>query len=54
MKQTIQAIKDAGLRDEVKIMIGGGQIDEQVRGYAGADAYGKDAIDAVNLAKSWI
>ena len=54
MKQTIQAIKDAGLRDEVKIMIGGGQIDDQVRGYAGADAYGKDAIDAVNLAKSWI
>jgi 5-methyltetrahydrofolate--homocysteine methyltransferase len=54
MKQTIQSIKDAGLRDEVKIMIGGGQIDEQVRGYAGADAYGKDAIDAVNLAKSWI
>ena len=54
MKQTIQAIKDAGLRDNVKIMIGGGQIDEQVRGYVGADAYGKDAIEAVNLAKSWI
>ncbi len=54
MKQTIQAIKYAGLRDKVKIMIGGGQIDEQVRGFAGADAYGKDAIDAVNLAKSWI
>jgi len=54
MKQTIQAIKDAGLRDKVKIMIGGGQIDEQVRGYVGADAYGKDAIEAVNLAKSWI
>jgi 5-methyltetrahydrofolate--homocysteine methyltransferase len=54
MKQTIQAISDAGLRDTVKIMIGGGQIDEQVRGYVGADAYGKDAIEAVNLAKSWI
>jgi trimethylamine corrinoid protein len=54
MKQTIQAIKDEGLRDKVKIMIGGGQIDEQVRGYVGADAYGKDAIEAVNLAKSWI
>jgi trimethylamine corrinoid protein len=54
MKQTIQAIKDAGLRDKVKIMIGGGQVDEQVRGFAGADAFGKDAMDAVNLAKSWI
>jgi trimethylamine corrinoid protein len=54
MKQTIQALKDAGLRDKVKIMIGGGQVDEQVRGFAGADAFGKDAMDAVNLAKSWI
>lgn len=54
MRQTIQAIKDAGLRDKVKIMIGGGQVDEQVRGFAGADAFGKDAMDAVNLAKSWI
>lgn len=54
MKQTIQAMKDAGLRDKVKIMIGGGQVDEQVRGFAGADAFGKDAMDAVNLAKSWI
>jgi 5-methyltetrahydrofolate--homocysteine methyltransferase len=54
MKQTIQAIKDAGLRDKVRIMIGGGQIDEQVRGFAGADAYGKDAMEAVKLARSWI
>jgi len=50
----VQAIKDAGLRDKVKIMVGGGQIDEQVRGFAGADAFGKDAMDAVKLAKSWI
>jgi 5-methyltetrahydrofolate--homocysteine methyltransferase len=33
MKETVQAIKDAGLRDKVKIMIGGGQIDEVVREY---------------------
>ncbi|MEJ2723873.1 MAG: cobalamin-dependent protein [Deltaproteobacteria bacterium] len=54
MKDTVEAIKEAGLRDEVKIMIGGGQIDEQVRGYTGADAYGKDAMAAVQLAKGWI
>ena len=54
MKQTVDAIKKAGLRDQVKIMIGGGQIDEQVRHFAGADAYGKDAMEAVELAKSWI
>ena len=54
MKDTVDAIKEAGLRDHVKIMIGGGQIDEQVRGFTGADAYGKDAVEAVTLAKGWI
>jgi len=54
MKQTVEAIKEAGLRDSVKIMIGGGTTDEQVKTYAGADAYGKDAVAAVNLAKGWI
>ena len=54
MKETVDAIAKAGLRDKVKIMIGGGQIDEQVKSYTGADAYGKDAMAAVQLAKGWI
>ncbi|KYH31915.1 cobalamin B12-binding domain-containing protein [Neomoorella mulderi] len=54
MKDTVNAIKEAGLRDKVKIMIGGGQCNENVRQYAGADAYGKDAVEAVALAKKWI
>jgi len=54
MKQTVEAIDKAGLRDKVKIMIGGGQINEQVRGFTGADAYGKDAVEAVKLARGWI
>ncbi|MEM1566023.1 MAG: corrinoid protein [Candidatus Bathyarchaeia archaeon] len=54
MKQTVEAIKKAGLRDKVKIMIGGGQITEEVRQYVGADAYGKDAMEAVALAKKWM
>jgi len=54
MKDTVDAIKEAGLRDQVKIMIGGGQIDEQVKGFTGADAYGEDAMAAVRLAKGWI
>jgi 5-methyltetrahydrofolate--homocysteine methyltransferase len=53
MKQTIDAIKAAGLRDKVKVMIGGGQITEEVRKYTGADAYGKDAMTGVSLAKKW-
>jgi methanogenic corrinoid protein MtbC1 len=54
MKETVDAIREAGLRDDVKIMIGGGQMDEQVRVFTGADAYGKDAMEAVKLAQGWI
>jgi len=54
MKEVIQAISDAGLRGKVKIMIGGGQIDEKVREYTKADAYGTDAMSAVTLAKKWV
>jgi 5-methyltetrahydrofolate--homocysteine methyltransferase len=54
MKATVEAVKAAGLRDKVKIMIGGGQIDNEVKIFTGADAYGKDAMDAVKLAKGWI
>jgi len=54
MKETVEAIKAAGLRGNVKIMIGGGQIDEEVKEYTGADAYGRDAMVAVSLAKGWI
>ena len=53
MKETVQAIKDAGLRDEIKIMIGGAQVSEKIREYAGADAHGEDAIAAVRLVKKW-
>jgi methanogenic corrinoid protein MtbC1 len=54
MKKTVEALEQAGLRDKVKIMIGGGQIDDEVRSYARADAYGKDAVAAVNLCRQWI
>ena len=54
MKETVEAIQSAGLRDKMKIMIGGGQMDDEVRKYAKADAYGKDAMAAVALAKEWI
>ena len=54
MKQTVDAIKAAGLRDKVKVMIGGGQVTEEVRKYTGADAYGKDAMAGVSLAKKWV
>lgn len=53
MKRTVEAIKAAGLRDQVKIMVGGGTVDAHACAYAGADAYGTDAMVAVTLAKQW-
>jgi 5-methyltetrahydrofolate--homocysteine methyltransferase len=53
MKETISAFEQAGMRDRFKIMIGGGQIDETVRAYTGADAFGVNAVEAVNLCRGW-
>jgi methanogenic corrinoid protein MtbC1 len=54
MKETIEAIETAGLRDGVKIMIGGGQVNDEICKYAGADAYGRDAMAGVSLAQKWV
>ena len=53
MRDSIAAIRQAGL-DAVKFMIGGGQIDENVRVYTGADAFGLDAVEAVRLCDGWL
>ena len=54
MKNTVAVIEAAGLRDQVKIMVGGGAVDEKVKEYTGADAYGADAVAAVSLSKNWL
>jgi 5-methyltetrahydrofolate--homocysteine methyltransferase len=54
MKETVEAISEAGLRDKVKIMIGGGQVDETIRDYTGADAFGINAMQAVAHCRQWI
>jgi len=51
MRDTIAALHAAGF--DGKVMVGGGQVDETIRDYTGADAYGKDAMAAVALAKEW-
>ncbi|NTW72701.1 MAG: cobalamin-binding protein [Eubacteriaceae bacterium] len=51
VKETVDAVIDAGLRDKVKIMIGGGPVDQSVVDYTKADKFGKDAQDAVTVAK---
>ena len=48
--ETVNAIKEAGLRDKVSIMIGGGPVTELVREKTGCDFYGRDASAGVNYA----
>lgn len=54
LKATVKAFEDAGLRDKVKIMIGGGPVDQSVCNYTGADKWGADAQAAVRMAKEWL
>jgi methylmalonyl-CoA mutase cobalamin-binding domain/chain len=54
MKETVRALQEAGLRDQVKIMIGGAQMSEKVKEYTGADAFGTDAMTGVRLCQQWI
>lgn len=50
MKETVDAVVSADLRDKVRILIGGGPVNEAVVEFTGADAFGKDATEAVRLA----
>jgi 5-methyltetrahydrofolate--homocysteine methyltransferase len=54
MKATVDAIGGAGLREGRKIMIGGAPVNEDVCAFAGADGWAKDAVGAVELAKTWV
>lgn len=51
MKKTVDAIEEAGLKDQIKIIVGGGQMSEKVCNFIGADAYGKDAQAGISYAK---
>ncbi len=51
MKHVVQALADAGLRNGVKVMVGGSPVTAQYAEDVGADDWGKDAVAAVNNAK---
>jgi 5-methyltetrahydrofolate--homocysteine methyltransferase len=53
MSDTINSLKAAGIRDKVKVIVGGGPVTEAVCAQVGADALGKDAMEAVTLAKKF-
>lgn len=54
MKKVIDALSDQGLRETVKVMIGGRAVSEAYAKQIGADAFGASAIDAVRLATKWL
>jgi 5-methyltetrahydrofolate--homocysteine methyltransferase len=54
LKETVDALKEAGLRDKVKIILGGGGVSKDVLEYAGADAAVNDAIEGLEQCKRWI
>ncbi|MCL2127820.1 MAG: cobalamin-dependent protein [Treponema sp.] len=54
MKRTIEALKDEGLRDGVKIIIGGNAVNSDACAYAGADAWSRNAAEAVKTCGTWV
>ena len=54
MKETVDALKAANLRENIKVIIGGCQMDDNVVKHVGADAYRSDAVSGVKLAKEWV
>ena len=51
MKTTIEALKQAGVREQVKVLVGGAPITQKYADEIGADGYSENAVGAVALAK---
>jgi 5-methyltetrahydrofolate--homocysteine methyltransferase len=51
MKVTIEQLKAAGLRDKVRVMVGGAPVNDKLAAEIGADGYAEDAAGAVALAR---
>ena len=54
MGKTIDAFEETGIRSEVKILVGGAPVSQELADDMGADGYGKDAIECVDLAKKFV
>jgi len=54
MEATIKALKEAGLRKKVKVIIGGAPITQEYAKKIGADTAARDAVEGVNICKSWL
>ncbi len=54
MKTVVEKLKEKGLRDSVKVLVGGGQFDQTVCDFIGADGFSTDAVVGVNICKGWL
>jgi methanogenic corrinoid protein MtbC1 len=54
LRETVVGFEQKGLREKVKIMLGGGAVSQRVCEFAGADAWSRDASDAVKFAKMFM
>jgi corrinoid protein of di/trimethylamine methyltransferase len=54
MQKVIEALEEAGLRDQVKVIVGGAPIDQRFADKIGADGFGADAVEAVQLARKLV
>jgi len=54
MKDTIDGLKQAGLRDKVKVIIGGNPVTKEACEYVGADAFTTNAAEGVKICQGWV
>lgn len=54
MKKTVDALKEAGLRDDVKVIIGGNPVTEEAKNMIGADAFTTNAAEGVKICQGWV
>ncbi|HHU29797.1 MAG: cobalamin-dependent protein [Bacillota bacterium] len=54
MKEVVDALMEAGIRDSVKVIVGGGHLTDATSRYIGADAYANDAFDGVKICLQWM
>ena len=54
MQKVIEALEEAGLRNQLKIIVGGAPIDQRFADKIGADGFGADAVEAVQLAREMV
>ena len=54
MKDTVRAVEEKGIRDRVKVIIGGSMVNQQVKDYVGADTFTRDGVEGVDICKGLV